>query len=56
MNWKAIEKAIRRYAKDHEIETYYDQPHGDMVANVDRTVNISELARAIDKAITVKVD
>ena len=61
MNWKAIEQAILDYVKDrHEIEV--SQTVGGDECIVDPSnrerwlINISELARAIERAVTVRVD
>ena len=56
MNWKAIEQAILAYANHRIKMTMVPDGSGDTIVEVRQDVNISELARAIDKAITVKVD
>jgi len=55
MNWREIEQAIRAYAMDHDADLGAT-PKGDVIVHVREPVNISELARAIERAVTVKGD
>jgi hypothetical protein len=57
MNWRKIEQAILTYASAMGIrEDHIDRSPDDTTIDIRAPVNISELARAIDKAITVRVD
>lgn len=61
MNWIVIERAILEWTKDHHVvpeDNVVKKVQGDTIVDSLRfnNVNISELARAIERAVVVRVD